>query len=115
MKTIGLFWRAGFLAATLLFPALTGAPAHAQDQGDPVNGRRLADAWCSNCHVFDGSNHATATGAPAFQAIAANKEFSPLALRVFLTTPHERMPDLHLSNNEMDDLIAFILSSRGKP
>jgi mono/diheme cytochrome c family protein len=111
MKTIGLTWRAGFLAAALLFPLL----ASAQDMGDAVNGRRLAEAWCSNCHVFDGSNHATATGAPAFQAIAANKELSPLALRVFLSTPHERMPDLHLSNNEMDDLIAFILASRGKP
>jgi hypothetical protein len=33
-------------------------------------------------------------------------------LRVFLQTPHDRMPDLHLSREEIDDLIAYILSMR---
>ncbi len=74
----------------------------------------MALAWCANCHAFPGSTQATATGAPSFPAIASNKALSPLALRAFLQTPHDRMPDLHLSNNETDDLIAFILSSRVK-
>ena len=101
-----------FLAAALL-PALIGAgTARAQDQGDPLAGRRLAEAWCVNCHALDSSRQAVATGAPAFSAVAANKALTPLALRAFLQTPHQRMPDLNLSNNELDDLIAFVLSQR---
>jgi mono/diheme cytochrome c family protein len=88
--------------------------AAADDMGDPVNGHKIATAWCSNCHALAGSTQATATGAPAFSAIAANHSITPLSLRAFLQTPHHRMPDLHLSNTEMDDLISYILASRNK-
>lgn len=103
-------WLAPILAAALL----VAPAARADDVGDPVAGRKVAQAWCSNCHVFPGSTHATVTGAPSFSAIAANRSTTPLGLRAFLQTPHDRMPDLHLTNNEMDDLIAFILSTRSK-
>ena len=99
-----------FLLAAPSFAPLAGA----QDRGDPVAGRHVAETWCANCHVYPGSDRATATGAPSFSAVAANKANTPPSLRAFLQTPHDRMPDLHLSNNEMDDLIAFILVSRGK-
>jgi hypothetical protein len=39
---------------------------------------------------------------------------TPLSLRAFLLTPHARMPDLHLSRDEMDDLAAYILGLRRK-
>ena len=42
------------------------------------------------------------------------KSTTPLSLRVFLQTPHNRMPDLHLSRTEIDDLIGYILSLRDK-
>ena len=92
---------------------LDAGPVRAQDTGDTDNGHRLAQAWCANCHTLDTSQQATATGAPSFSAIAANKAITPTALHVFLRTPHDRMPDLSLSNNEVDDLIAYILMSRG--
>lgn len=88
------------------------AAAQPDDVGDPVAGRHIADAWCANCHAFPDSKVATATGAPSFPAIATNRSITPLSLRAFLQTPHARMPDLHLSNGETDDLIAFILASR---
>ena len=37
-----------------------------------------------------------------------------LSLRVFLQTPHVRMPDFQLSNNEIDDVVAYILSLKDK-
>jgi hypothetical protein len=40
------------------------------------------------------------------------KSTTPLGLRVFLQTPHGRMPDLHLTRDEVDNLIAYILSLR---
>ena len=100
------------MALACLVAFLGAAPAFAQDTGDPSAGRRVATAWCVNCHAFPGSGRVVATGAPSFPAVAANRAITPLALRAFLQTPHERMPDLHLSNNETDDLIAFILSFR---
>jgi len=33
-----------------------------------------------------------------------------MGLEVFLQTPHGRMPDLHLSRDEIDDVSAYILS-----
>ena len=90
------------------------AAAAEDDIGDPVNGHKIATAWCANCHALAGGTQATATGAPSFPAIAADKAITPLSLRAFLQTPHDRMPDLHLSNTEMDDLIAYILSTRAK-
>ena len=102
-------------APALAFVALAAvAPVSAmgQDFGDPVAGRKLAEAWCSTCHLVHDGKLGTVTGAPTFASIAANRENSGLAMRVFLRTPHERMPDLQLSNGETDDLIAFILSPR---
>lgn len=104
----------GLLAIGAVLTLASLPAAAADDIGDPVNGRKIATAWCANCHAFPGSTHTTATGAPSFPAIAANHAITPLSLRAFLQTPHERMPDLHLSNTEMDDLIAFILAPRSK-
>jgi mono/diheme cytochrome c family protein len=91
-----------------------GAMAVPDDMGDPVNGHKLATAWCSNCHALPDSKQATATGAPSFSAIAGNRKITPLSLRVFLQTPHPPMPDLHLSNPEMDDVVSYIQSIRKK-
>lgn len=87
--------------------------AAAQDEGDATAGRRLAETWCSSCHVVDPAlHHGSDNGAPAFSAVAAMSSTTPLALRAFLQTPHAQMPDLHLSRNEIDDLAAYILSLR---
>ena len=103
-----------WMLAVLLALCAPGAVAAADDIGDPVNGHKIAVAWCSNCHALAGSTQATATGAPAFSAVAADRAVTPLSLRAFLQTPHHRMPDMHLSNSEIDDLISYILAPRAK-
>lgn len=91
------------------------SPAMAQVNGDPAEGHRLAETWCTNCHIVDRSAvSGTSTGAPSFPGIAAMKSVTPMGLSVFLQTPHDRMPDLHLTRAETDDLIAYILSLRRK-
>ena len=85
----------------------------AQGYGDPIEGHRMATQWCANCHVVERSApSATSTGAPSFMAIARITSLNRTALQVFLQTPHSRMPDLHLSRDEADDLIAYIESLR---
>jgi mono/diheme cytochrome c family protein len=87
--------------------------ADAQKVGDVATGRRLSDTWCSSCHlVGPGSERGVSNGAPTFVAIAQQNSTTVLSLRVFLQTPHARMPDLHLSRDEIDDLAAYILSLR---
>jgi len=99
---------------TLGLSLATGTmPSFAQNLGDVATGQKLAETWCSSCHLV-GAPHgaAVSNGAPTFTAIAADKSVTVLSLRAFLQTPHARMPDLHLTREEVDDLASYILSLR---
>jgi mono/diheme cytochrome c family protein len=99
------------LTAILLAAAIPNVAA--QDTGDAAAGRKLAQAWCSSCHVVDPTpQRGVDNGAPAFTVIASLPTTTPLALRAFLQTPHAQMPDLHLTRDEIDDLTGYILSLR---
>lgn len=97
---------AGMLAVTF------GATAAAEELlGDPTAGRKLANDVCAACHVVEpGLEPRSDIDAPAFPDLAKQPGITALSLRVFLQTPHERMPDLRLSPDETDDVIAHILS-----
>ena len=61
-------------------------PAVAQEIGDIAAGRRLAENWCSSCHVVDASSRqGVSSGAPTFSAIARMKSTTPMAIASFLT------------------------------
>lgn len=105
--------RGVFLTLTLtLFAA---APAWAQEPGDARAGRRLAETWCANCHRIapDGPGPAT-DAAPAFAAIAAMPSTTEIALRAFLQSSHRNMPNYQLSLDQTDNVVAYILSLRGR-
>lgn len=94
------------LAAMLVTPAWAG---------DVDTGRALAEKWCTNCHmVTPTQEQATAIGVPTFSGIARMASTTETSLKVFFQSPHVRMPDLHLSLPEIDDLSAYILSLRDK-
>ncbi|HEX2941150.1 MAG TPA: c-type cytochrome [Rhodopila sp.] len=100
------FWPTGAAAAVMLWCQ----PGQAQDV---QAGRAIATRWCATCHVVQpGQARATSTGAPSFAAIAKQKALTSDGLRAFLQTGHGRMPDLHLSRQEINDLTAFIMSQR---
>jgi mono/diheme cytochrome c family protein len=102
----------GIMVLLLLMAASSG-PASAQNGGDAEAGHRLSERWCSTCHVVTAAqSQGASTGAPSFRAIAADEAVTPMALDAFLQTPHHRMPDLHLSRAEVDDVSAYILSLR---
>jgi hypothetical protein len=42
--------------------------------------------------------------------VANDPSTTPLSLRVFFQSSHENMPDLHISQSQADDLVAYILS-----
>jgi mono/diheme cytochrome c family protein len=113
MKVMGWLCLLALVMGTLL-SALPHRAA-AQEIGDIAAGRRLAETWCSSCHLIgpDAAN-ATSNGVPPFAAIGRMKSTTVLSLRAFLQTPHARMPDLHLTRDEVDDLAGYILSLRGQ-
>ena len=113
MSTIAKRMRHSVALMVAALLAASPVPLTAQEIGDIAVGERLAKTWCSTCHVVTPSAQTGAsTGVPTFAAIAALPSTTPIALRAFLQTPHARMPDLHLSHDETDDLIAYILSLR---
>jgi mono/diheme cytochrome c family protein len=110
------FNRVGPAAVKLFGAAFLVAASNAavaQDAGDTAAGHRLAETWCGNCHVVGSEQkQGTSNGAPPFAAIADMKSTTELGLHAFLQTPHDRMPDLHLSRNETDDVVSYIISLR---
>ncbi|MBV8397855.1 MAG: cytochrome c [Acetobacteraceae bacterium] len=83
--------------------------------GNLAEGHQLAQTWCSNCHLVDPNGQSRATDvAPSFASVANMPSTTSAALHAFLTTPHPPMPDFRLSRTEMDDVVAYILSLRGK-
>lgn len=103
----GLAGLAGIVAAAI--------SAGAQElPGDAVLGHALALRACVECHeVEPGERGARLPDPPSFQNLAEDPAMTPLALRVFLTTPHTDMPGLILTDAEVDDIIAWIHSLKG--
>jgi len=87
--------------------------AHAQvPAGDPAAGAAIAARWCTSCHAVGPAAGRATDGAPTLQSVADRPSTTVTSLTVFLRTPHDRMPDLSLTREETDDLIAYIMSLR---
>ncbi|WP_170979334.1 cytochrome c [Roseomonas sp. HF4] len=99
-------------AAALVVMMAAALPAMAQPEpGDPRAGQRLAATWCASCHqIAPGGPGPANDVAPAFRSIAQMASTTSMSLRVFLQTPHPNMPDYRLSRDQMDDLVAYILT-----
>lgn len=100
----------------LLALMLAASPSLAMAQlepGDPGAGKQLAATWCANCHRIAPAGPGPATDiAPSFAAIAALPSTTSMSLRAYLRTPHANMPDYRLSREELDDIVAYLLTVR---
>lgn len=107
------------LAAAAVLALLAGPkPATAANDvpGDVTAGRLFAGKLCARCHdVRRNGDLSPLPEAPAFQTMADTPAITQLSLRVFLQTPHVLMPDLHLTAEERDDVISYILSLKTNP
>ena len=85
----------------------------AGDATDVSAGRELALNWCSECHlVAENQERVSSDAVPTFFAIANHRSTTELGLRVFLTSPHGTMPNIMLTREQIDEIIAYILSLR---
>ena|SRR5690348_18141956 len=94
--------------AAAAFAIVAGA-ATAQEMGDAKRGHLLAETVCSECHAIDkGAPRSRNGDAPTFESLANTRGMTPMAVRVALRTSHEKMPNLILKNQEVDDIIAYL-------
>ena len=84
------------------------APASAQS-GDPVNGRLVAEHWCSNCHALSGTE-TDPDRAPTFSQIMNERDRDTRFLTRFLREDHFPMPTYRLFDHEKRDVVAFLTS-----
>jgi len=89
----------GILAAVVARPALAA---------DPSNGERLAERWCSACHVVSVDQRQASSDAPPFAEIAKRPNFSEAGITTFLLDPHAKMPNMNLTRFEAGDIAAYI-------
>ena len=85
--------------------------AGAQEVGDARKGLIFAEKICAECHAVKAGQKVPAT-APTFMAIANTRGMTAMALTIFFRTPHRDMPNLVLTDDDRDDVIAYILSLR---
>jgi mono/diheme cytochrome c family protein len=85
------------------------------DIGDPDRGLAYAQKICAECHNVLPSDAASPNPLAApFKKIANTPGMSITALTVWSRTSHLMMPNLIIAPNDMDDLIAYILSLKDR-
>ena len=102
------------LKTFLVLSASAFASSTLADEGGNVrDGLRFAQTVCAECHaVRDGERASPKAQAPTFTSVANTPGMNAMALEVWFQTPHPTMPNLKFTNQESDDVIAYILSLR---
>ncbi len=106
------------LSLTLISAAI--APAFAQETSSAriTAGRDVALKICANCHVVarEQAEPILKPAAPGFAEIARRPDMTEAALKNFLAKPHgearrtSRMPGFMLSEQQIDDVVAYLVS-----
>jgi cytochrome c len=107
---------AAIVALFLFFFARSaGGQGMSRQAPDTANGRRLAEILCASCHIVSPQGSGPAIpGVPSFHAIANHAAQSPERLAGAIIIPHPPMPAVALTNVELRDIVAYILSQRAE-
>ncbi len=109
------------LLILILLALPSPAPAAADGPGNPTYGRQEAAELCGGCHrvARDGTPKPPAmaddTIAPDLTERARDPAITELALRSYLRTSHPVMPNIRLTEEQTDDIVAYLLSLKGSP
>ncbi len=101
---------------TFLLTASPAAPAE-DLTGSVEEGRRLALGVCAECHEVAEKQRPPrppVPNVPSFYDLSDDPAVTPYYLRAFFRTPHRNMPNIMLSRDETDNIIAYIQSLKGK-
>src|SRR5947209_2651471 len=96
-------------AITLLL--LAPVQSCAQELGQAAQGRILAQQVCAECHAINKNQAGSPNkAAPRFETIASVSGMTSIALTAALQTSHRSMPNLILDQDQLRNVIAYILS-----
>jgi len=98
----------------LMAATATAALGATNGPGNPGYGRGLAGDLCGDCHVVapDQANSGRKLG-PNLVEYVRKPEITELALRSYLQTSHPVMPNIMLTQQQTDDVIAYLLTFKG--
>jgi mono/diheme cytochrome c family protein len=99
---------AGFLLLLVTSPARA-----AEDVGDPHAGFEYAKSYCSGCHGIS-AEPSPVPKATRFREVADRPGVTGTALRVWMETSHPTMPNIVVEKQDMLNVIAYILSLKGR-
>jgi len=97
--------RIGLAAAlSIAMAPVTGRAA------DLVAGELLADKWCAQCHGVRAGRLSPNLSAPTFAELASEPSITEYSLRALLRAPHETMPQITFTPDQLDDIVGYITS-----
>lgn len=100
------------MGSMTFFVALLTLSAGAVEIGDKEKGHAYAQKACADCHAVEKDENLLLTDVPSFQEVADSEGMSPRALAVWLRTSHPNMPDFIIPADDIDNVIAYIMSLR---
>jgi mono/diheme cytochrome c family protein len=96
----------------MLFVAGLGFAGPVPGMPDPIHGKQLAQQLCANCHLVDNQQQQTNADVPSFNEIANEEGQTAGAIMAHIMLPKHPMPTIPLTQSELADLAAYILSMR---
>jgi cytochrome c len=100
------------LTAGIALAATTQAMS-AEEAGDPQAGFDYAQTYCAKCHGIS-EEKSPLPQAPRFRKVADQPGITATALQVWMQTSHPTMPNIIVAPSDMRNVIAYILSLKGR-
>lgn len=101
------------LLGTIIVLATATAAAAADDLSRSQAGHVYAETYCSKCHSI-GAGPSPLEQAPRFKDVAEQPGVTAMSLQAFLQSSHPTMPNIILEPEDMQNVIAYILSLKGR-
>ncbi len=102
-----------FSGGALIVAALVALAPRAAAQ-DLAAGQTIARAWCADCHAVGARPSRVTDAAPPFVAIANRPDFDAQGMRAWLLHPRPPMPPLELRRTDIEALVDYMESLRGR-
>lgn len=100
---------------TVALPAflivVTAGSVLAQNVSQQLKGAAFAQQVCAECHAIQAGRPGSPNGqAPTFETVAKTPGMTAIALTAILRTSHRTMPNIILADDDLRNVIAYIMS-----
>ena len=101
------------VALSAFLITVTGGVVQAQDVSERLKGATFAHQICAECHAVQAGQPRSPNGqAPTFETVAKTPGMTAIALTAILRTSHRTMPNIILADDDLQNVIAYILTLR---